>query len=138
MRSGFVLLLVSLFGFVISFNQVPVFVGYNSGVTEDARNTAMNLFNVKLLSTFARELDMDDENAIADAINLFDMEVLFLCEGTTSFPTSIAVSNLINTFVMNGGILLYTASSNDLRSNEVGGQKCFHIMSFDHMHGVPS
>lgn len=119
MRSGFVLLLVSLFGFVISFNQVPVFVGYNSGVTEDARNTAMNLFNVKLLSTFARELDMDDENAIADAINLFDMEVLFLCEGTTSFPTSVAVSNLINTFVMNGGILLYTASSNDLRSNEV-------------------
>ena len=103
----------------ISVGQVirPVYVAYDSNVDAQSIQVGMELFRYRIKFTTARLLDITNVTAVSEAV--VDMHALYLCPGTTMFPVNGTIISLIEIFVQSGGILLFSPSEGDVRSQEV-------------------
>ena len=77
----------------------------------------MEIFGSRIKFTAAKLLDITNITAVSEAMT--DMHALYLCPGNTKFTVSGLIIFLIENFVQNRGILLYSSSEGDNRSQEV-------------------
>ena len=95
-----------------------VYIGNHPNLSTDVFNTAFTLFDKKILFTEPFELDLMNITEIDNAIH-GKMDILFLCEGDYGISINSEMSNLMNEFVSQGGIIMYTSSFTEARSTEV-------------------
>ena len=96
---------------------VKVYIGYDANTFVGAVESAQHLFNVEIYYTESDILDLSNITQVTQAMQ--DMDVLFLTSGSQDFLTDIATEDLIEAFVFSGGILIYSADSGNLRSDQV-------------------
>lgn len=100
---------------------MPVYVAYDDNVNASAIDAGMALFRTKIKYTTATSLDISSEAAVSEA--MIDMQALFLCSGNTPFVVTVPIVTMIQSFVQNGGILLYS-------SGEEGLERSFQVASW--------
>ena len=96
---------------------VKVYIGYDINTFAGAVVSAQHLFNEEIYYTESEILDLSNVTQVTQAMQ--DMDVLFLTSGSQDFLTDMTTESLIESFVSSGGILIYSADSGNLRSDQV-------------------
>ena len=112
-----VLILLAILSLVYGQPFMHVFVAYDLNVNPSAIDAGMEIFRSQIKFTTATLLDITNDTAIAEA--MINMQALYLCPGNTSFIIKPSGILSIQIFVQNGGILLFSSSEGDIRSQEV-------------------
>ena len=113
----FVITLSLLIASVDCFRFRKVYLGLNKDVAIITQNNAVNLFNAIRMTSITNIVDMDDHLNLASVID--DVDILYLLPGDSPFSRSTEMGNLINQFVSDGGLLVYTSDINSIRAQDV-------------------
>ena len=93
-----------------------MFIGYDSNVDPVVLANAQALF---LKVHFVKSETFEVTNATGMATALSDAELVYLCPSTSPMILTALSIQLLDEFVLSGGVLLYPAGFNDTRSHEV-------------------
>ena len=106
-----------LLGSVDCFRFRKVYIGTNSGVDYYTEFNAATLFGDMRMTSIIDSVNMDDHLNLASVID--DIDILYLLPGNTPFDRSAEMGDLINQFVSDGGLLVYTSDINNIRAQDV-------------------
>ena len=101
-----------------SCQKVKVFIGGNPTPSPDTLNASVELLQNRIpLAVVGGVINIYSFSEIENAIN-DGMQALLICseDGSVSFDNNVA--DLIDSFVLNGGILIYSASDLDSRAEQ--------------------